>query len=160
MSYSCYRGPRKGGRRRTSVVVDYGLRARHANGMPKKGTTCVAPCRWVSGQQQRQYAQSRKKAEGTLLGTAAGEEQKKGRREERKWRCRRTGRCLPPGLNWVGAQGWQVKPGTPGTTWHTMSLLAAACVEKTAVSTGAAATLNGLVNGFEGHRQTMQDTPV
>lgn len=34
-------------------------------------------------------------------------------------------------LTQAGVQGWQVKPGTaPGTTWHTMSLLAAMCVDK------------------------------
>lgn len=50
---------RADGRRRTSVVVGYGLRARHATGMTEKGTTCVAPCRWVSGQQQHQYTQQK-----------------------------------------------------------------------------------------------------
>lgn len=48
------------------------------------------------GQQQHQIAQSKPRGAqcvtqaegGTLLGIAAGEEQKKGRCEERKWRCR------------------------------------------------------------------------
>lgn len=55
---SCYRVQERasfGGE--TSVVVR--LCARHATRTTKKGTTCVAPCRWMSGQQQRQCAQSK-----------------------------------------------------------------------------------------------------
>jgi hypothetical protein len=97
----CYRGPRKGElRRRTSVMSATG----YVRGMQleclgrERRATCVAPCRWVSGQQQQQGQRAQLKPRGAWCAVQREgrrnaarcsvlrlvEEQKKGRCEERK----------------------------------------------------------------------------